>query len=142
MSDSVTGTRGASYEILADPEHSADLMAVFCKCNFDGFPSNITDIPGIVGNSRFVKYHGQPEAIFEGDAFLESNRRHRPSALFRAISPLLFGWPSVYIEDMEVVWVNGNLRFTRGDQFISTMKSDWEGSTTPVRLHYCSHDHI
>ena len=95
-------------------------------------PSNPPD------NLRFERYHGQPEAIFEGDTFAEGGKqRQAHPVLFRAVSPLLFGWPFVYIEDMEVVWSNGSIHFSRGGQFILNMKSDWEASTVPVRHFRC-----
>lgn len=80
-----------------------------------------------------MNYYGQPEAILNwGDTLLGKVRARAQSSLFRFITPFLFGWPHVYLKDVEDIWVNGNVRFSRGQKFISEMKNDWEESTTPV----------
>ncbi|KAH8101138.1 hypothetical protein BXZ70DRAFT_934615 [Cristinia sonorae] len=84
---------------------------------------------------RFKNHHGQPEAILNWGDTIPGHSDHKSRSItFRLISPWLFGWPSVYLREVEDIWVNGHTRFTRGQQLITDLKGDWERSTTPATI--------
>ena len=58
------------------------------------------------------------------------------SILFQIITPFLFFMPSVYMKEIEGVWIDDTVDWISWRKFISILDKDWSQSMTPVRLQH------
>ena len=87
---------------------------------------------------KFINYHGHPTVRFESsDRVMEKNMT--PSWWFWIFSALLFWMPDVYLRCLEDIWIEDTnyerLNIHLWNEFIRSLNTDWDNSTTPVGNH-------
>ena len=84
---------------------------------------------------KFLNYHGERGArIHRDDSVLKDTIRGRRSLLFRMITPFLFFMPSVYMKEIDSVWIDDTVDWISWRKFITLLVRDWNQSITPVRV--------
>lgn len=91
-------------------------------------PANLAAVQHI-----FLNYHGERGArIHRDDSVLEETIYKRRSWLFRLVTPFLFFMPSVYMKEIEHVWIDDTVDYISWRRFIQLLYKDWQQAITPV----------
>ncbi|KAI0703722.1 hypothetical protein BC835DRAFT_1410458 [Cytidiella melzeri] len=83
----------------------------------------------------FLNYHGERGArIHRDDSVHSDSIHHKRSWLFRIVTPLLFFMPSVYMDEIESVWIDGTVDWISWRRFIVLLSKDWQHSIIPATV--------
>lgn len=81
---------------------------------------------------KFFNYHGERGArMHRFDSVRRNTIQVERSILFQIITPILFFMPSVYMHEIEGVWIDDSVDWRK---FITLLNGDWTQSMTPVRI--------
>lgn len=84
----------------------------------------------------FINFHGERGArIHRNDSVLKGKIRAKRSLGFLIITPFLFFVPSVYMKEIENVWIDNTADHISWRKFTTLLYRDWNQSMTPVRFH-------
>ncbi|KAI0090330.1 hypothetical protein BDY19DRAFT_766867 [Irpex rosettiformis] len=84
---------------------------------------------------RFLNYHGERGArTHRLDSIQKDSIRGPRSILFRIITPLLFFMPSVYMREIEGVWIDETVDWISWRKFADMLDKDWNQSMTPAAV--------
>ena len=93
----------------------------------------ITDAARPIAEHAFLNYYGERGSrIQRDDSVLEGSIRRSRSFFFLFLSPILFFMPSVYMDELEHVWIDRTVDWITWRRFITMLTRDWENSITPV----------
>ena len=82
---------------------------------------------------RVLQFHGEQGArISRLDSAFHASSRPR-TLIFTLLSPLLFFMPNIYLKELERLYVDQTIHYDFWAQFMTSLKSDWDGSIIPVR---------
>lgn len=84
---------------------------------------------------RFFNYHGERGArIHRFDSVQDGTICVGRSYLFQLITPFLFFMPSVYMKEIEALWIDSTVDWVSWRRFITILNNDWSQTMTPVRI--------
>ena len=82
---------------------------------------------------KFLNYHGERGArIHRDDSVLKDTIRGRRSLLFRMITPFLFFMPSVYMKEIDSVWIDDTVDWNAAKRLLRLFEESWQDSIVPV----------
>ena len=81
-----------------------------------------------------MDFHGQPHARLSSDqtVYRGLGPRHGRSLIFTLLSPLLFLAPDNYLQDMEILWIDGYVILTDWESFMNDLLQEWKDILLPV----------
>lgn len=83
----------------------------------------------------FLNYYGERGArIHRDDSVLHKSISKPRSWLFRITSLCLFLMPSVYMKEIDHVWIDNTVDWITWKRFVNMLTRDWEQSTTPATV--------
>ncbi len=83
----------------------------------------------------FRNYHGEPVVrLSRNESVHELPGNRKRTFFFQILSTLLFTMPSLYLGELEKVWVDDTVAYHPWRNFQAEMKKDWANSITPVRV--------
>ncbi|KAI0346505.1 hypothetical protein BDW22DRAFT_765350 [Trametopsis cervina] len=83
----------------------------------------------------FLNYFGERGArIHRTDSVLEKSLHKPRSWFFCILTPFLFFMPSVYMEEIDNVWIDETVDSINWRRFITMLTRDWEHSITPATV--------
>ncbi|PSR76611.1 hypothetical protein PHLCEN_2v8369 [Hermanssonia centrifuga] len=89
----------------------------------------------VLMREAFMNFHGETIARLNRDESVHhSPGDKRRTYLFRFLSHLLFAMPSLYLKELEKVWVDNTVAYHPWRRFMGEMKTDWENSITPATV--------
>ncbi|KAI0090331.1 hypothetical protein BDY19DRAFT_992535 [Irpex rosettiformis] len=104
-------------------QKSASDMWIVARCK-----QNLTEY-------KFLNYHGERGArIHRDDSVLKNTIRRERSLLFKLVTPFLFFMPSVYMKEIESVWIDETVDWISWRKFITLLLRDWNQSITPATV--------
>ncbi|KAI0806190.1 hypothetical protein BC629DRAFT_1590599 [Irpex lacteus] len=83
----------------------------------------------------FINFHGERGArIHRNDSVLRGKIRTKRSLGFLIITPFLFFVPSVYMKEIENVWIDNTADHISWRKFTTLLYRDWNQSMTPATV--------
>jgi len=79
----------------------------------------------VIGNMRFLNFHGQPEARLNRDQSVYGDRTNRRTWFISSISIVLFSAPDVHLKTLQKMWVDGILHKTVWEQSLKKVTDEW-----------------
>lgn len=85
---------------------------------------------GLLGNSKFVNFCGQPGARLDADQPLYGDPNARPkNMIIRVMNIILFGSPYAHSKALHRIWVDETILQPRWKNFIDRLNGEWSGYT-------------
>ncbi|KAI0703727.1 hypothetical protein BC835DRAFT_1410463 [Cytidiella melzeri] len=89
----------------------------------------------VVVEHVFLNFHGERGArIHREDSVHKTSLHNKRSWLFKIVTPLLFFMPSVYMDEIENVWIDETVDWISWRRFILLLSKDWQQSIIPATV--------
>ncbi|KAI0806194.1 hypothetical protein BC629DRAFT_1437671 [Irpex lacteus] len=126
-----------------DKTDASDILRCLDRVKREDSPDN--KIPGssrqsaidiwVVANYSFLNYHGERGARIHRDDSVKQETVHgKRSLLFKLVNPFLFWMPSVYMKEIENVWIDESVDWISWRKFTTLIYKDWNQSMTPATV--------